>query len=237
MQVDVFPDYVALCDAVAAAVQSQLRAKPASVLVFPTGNTPLGLFRKLAALSAQVCVDFSKSEIVILDEYAGLARNDPRSLTDWLKRELLSPVGIDADHIHDFQHGPESLEKTISALGGIDLVILGLGPNGHLGFNEPGSSFESRTRKIALAPESIRSNAVYWGSEERVPRQGYTLGLGTIAAARRIILMVSGESKSGILSRTLHMQQEVSNPATILKSLQHATVMADKAAAQAVTSR
>lgn len=121
------------------------------------------------------------------------------------------------------------MERAISKLGGLDMVVLGLGPNGHLAFNEPGSAFDSRSRRISLTPESIRSNAAYWGSEELVPRHGFTLGLGTLASARSLILMVSGEAKKQILADTLHGPVSTNNPATMIRNLTHARVFADKA--------
>jgi glucosamine-6-phosphate deaminase len=228
MKQNIFPDYDALCAAVAERVCHQLRSKPNSALVFPTGNTPLGLFRRLADLAETGAVDFGRARIVILDEYAGLEAGDQRSLTDWLKHELLAPVGVSPKNIHGFENGLDALEARIKSIGGLDLAILGLGPNGHLGFNEPGSRFDSCVRKVDLAQESITSNAAYWGSEQRVPRQGYTLGLGTLSEARAIILMVSGAAKSGILKRSLQDPVSVQIPASMLRNLRQAQVYADE---------
>jgi glucosamine-6-phosphate deaminase len=226
----VFRDYDALCAGVAAEVVAQLERKPDSVLVFPTGNTPLGLFKELVGLCGSGLASFDRAHVVVLDEYAGLAPDDARSLTDWLKRELLTPVRVPARNIHGFGGGPDALEKTIGTLGGLDLVILGLGPNGHLGFNEPGSASDSRTRKVDLSPASIASNAAYWGSEDRVPRQGFTLGLGTLSEAKSLLLMVSGEAKRGILAAALEGEVSQSNPASLLNRLNQAQVFADEAA-------
>jgi glucosamine-6-phosphate deaminase len=226
----VYPDYGALCIAVSDQVVRQLKRKPGSVLVFPTGNTPLGLFKKLVELKKAGSVDFSQAHIVVLDEYAGLAEGDPRSLADWLKRELLSPAGVRQSHIHGFGHGPAALEEKIASLGGLDLVVLGLGPNGHLGFNEPGSPFDSRARMVDLAHASIISNAAYWGSEDRVPKQGYTLGLGTIREAQTIILLVSGAGKNRILNAILSSKVTLQLPATVLKGSANAHLYSDAAA-------
>ena len=208
----------------------QLRRKPESVLVFPTGNTPLGLFNELVERHRAGHMIFDHAHVVILDEYAGLTANDPRSLTGWLKRELLQPVNIPSSHIHGFDNGPDALERTIITLGGLDLVILGLGPNGHLAFNEPGSAFDSRARRTDLTPESITSNATYWGSEDRVPLQGLTLGLGTLSEARSLILMVSGEAKRRILSRILNDKVSPTHPATLLRQLDQSPVFTDESA-------
>lgn len=227
MKQNIFPDYAALCAAAAGQVVQQLRHKPDSVLVFPTGNTPLGLFKRLVELKQSGQADFGRAHVVVLDEYAGLPPDDPRSLADWLKRELLSPVGLPATHIHGFENGTEALEGRIKSLGGLDLVILGLGRNGHLGFNEPGSAFDSRARKVSLAPESIASNAAYWGSEDRVPRHGYTLGIGTLIEARTSILLVSGSAKRAILAASLEGEVTPAVPASVLRTLSHAHLFAD----------
>jgi glucosamine-6-phosphate deaminase len=230
MKTRVFPDYAALCAGVADRVLEQLQAKPDSVLVFPTGNTPIGMFASLVERSQAGVVSFSKARFVMLDEYADLPEGDPRSLSGWLKRELLAPVGADPLNIHGFENGPNALERNITALGGLDLVILGLGPNGHLGFNEPGSPFDSRARRVDLAQASITSNAAYWGSEEAVPRQGYTLGLGTLAEAREIILMVNGTRKHSILKLALEGDVTPNVPASLLESLPQSHLFADRQA-------
>lgn len=230
MKTQIFSDYKSLCAGTADAVVEQLRREPKSVLVFPTGNTPLGLFKELVEQHRSGHVSFDRAHIVVLDEYAGLTPNDPRSLTGWLKRELTTPVNIPSSHLHGFDNGPDALEKEIVALGGLGLVVLGLGPNGHLAFNEPGSAYDSRARCIDLTPDSITSNAAYWGSEDRVPRQGLTLGLGTLSEARSLILMVSGEAKRGILEQTLNGSVSPAIPATILRQLQQSQIFADEAA-------
>jgi glucosamine-6-phosphate deaminase len=230
MKTQVFPEYESLCAGVADAVVEQLRHKPKSVLVFPTGNTPLGLFRRLVERHRSGHLRFDQAHVVILDEYAGLVANDPRSLTGWLTRELLGHINIPSARVHGFDNGPDVLEKKIKTLNGVDLAILGLGPNGHLAFNEPGSAYDSRARRIDLTPESITSNAAYWGSEDRVPRQGLTLGLGTLSEARSLILMVSGEAKRNILSSTLNDNVSPANPATMLRNLDQAHLFVDEKA-------
>lgn len=231
MKFKVFADYKTLCAAVADEVVQQLHAKPGSVLVFPTGNTPLGLFSELVARETAGEVEFRRAHFVILDEYADLAPGDRRSLTDWLDREFLSRIGMSRSQVYDFEHSADHLERKIVSLGGLDLVILGLGPNGHLGFNEPGSPFGSRARSVSLAPATIASNAAYWGSEEQVPRVGHTLGLGTLCEARRLILMVSGQSKRNILNQVRTGEIAPDLPATVLRTISQAEIFADEQAA------
>jgi glucosamine-6-phosphate deaminase len=190
----------------------------------------------LVAEAQSGAIDFDRCRFAILDEYLGIGGDDRRSLEGWLRRELLGPLGIGPDRVIAFDAladasvEAERVERAIAAAGGIDLAILGLGPNGHLGFNEPGSRFDSRTRAIDLTPESIRSNAAYWGSEEAVPRAGFTLGLGTLHAARRLVLLVSGERKHDILARTLAGPVGPQLPATLLRLHPSATIVADRAA-------
>ena len=224
-------------------VAGQLREKPDSLLVVPTGATPLGMFRALVAAAAGGTIDFGHCRFAILDEYAGIAPGDRRSLEGWLRRELLDALGIEAGRIIAFDHAADPaaaaarVEAAITAAGGIDLAILGLGPNGHLGFNEPGSAFDSRTRLDALTPESIRSNAAYWGSEDAVPRMGLTLGLGTLDDARRLALLVAGARKRDILAATLDGPVGPAVPATLLRRHGDATVIADRAALGASPGR
>lgn len=215
-------------------IVDQVRAKPASLLVVPTGATPLGMFRAL--VTAGHGLDFSRARFVTLDEYAGIGPRDRRRLLLWLRRELLDPLGVGEDRVIAFDPEAEPMaesarvEAAIADHGGIDLAVVGLGPNGHLGFNEPGSPFDSRARLVALTPESIRSNAAYWGSEADVPREAFTLGLGTLREARRLALIAGGERKRAILDRTLRGAVGAEVPATLLRIHPDAVVIADRAA-------
>jgi glucosamine-6-phosphate deaminase len=229
-------DYDDLSRRVAALVIGAVGDEPESVLVLPTGATPLGMFRQLAAAAAAGTVDFARARLVTLDDYAGIEATDRRRLLLWLRRELLDRIGIADDRIVAFDPSAEPLgeaarvEAAIAAWGGIDLAVVGLGPNGHLAFNEPGSAFDSRARRITLTPESIRSNAAYWGAEADVPREGFTLGLGTLRDARQLVLIASGARKRDILARTLHGPIGEDVPATLLRVHPHATIIADRAA-------
>ncbi len=236
MQTIVATDFADLSRRAADLVVAQLAVKPASLLVVPTGATPLGLFRELLSAQRAGRADFSHAAFAVLDEYAGLAPGDRRSLTAWLARELLDPLGVGAVHrlAFDPQGDPARegarMEAAIAARGGIDLAILGLGPNGHLGFNEPGSAFDTRARLATLAPASITSNSAYWGSEADVPRTGFTLGLGTLLAARQFVLMVSGAHKAEILARVLAAPASPELPASIVHNHAAGIVLADRAA-------
>jgi len=236
MIIDAATDYDDLSRRAAAVVVAQLRTKPDSLLVLPTGATPLGLFGALVAAAKAGDVDPSRARFATLDDYRSIAANDPRRLLSWLRRELLDPLGVGEDRIIAFdpEGDPESeparVEAAIAEAGGIDFAIVGLGPNGHLGFNEPGSRFDSRSRRVVLTPASIRSNAAYWGSEDVVPREGFTLGLGTLMEARHLVLIASGARKREILDAALHGPVSEAVPATLIRRHPAATVIADRAA-------
>lgn len=229
-------DYADLSLRAADIILAQIKAKPDSLLVLPTGRTPLGTFRALGAAHRRGDADFSLCRLAMLDEYVSIAPDDRRRLYHWIGRELIDPLGLPTtsvvafDPMADPDLESRCVETAIAALGGIDLAVLGLGPNGHLGMNEPGSKFDSRTRLVTLAPESIRSNAAYWGSEADVPRQGMTLGLGTLSAARSILLLVSGAGKAGILETMLTGPISTDVPATTLRRHPACTIVADRPA-------
>lgn len=212
----------------------QLRERPNSVITFPTGNTPLPMFRELAAAGKSHPGLFEQARFVTLDEYAGIGRDDRRRLLSWLNREFLVPAAIREQQVIAFDPEAEveaecrRIEESVATLGGLDMAVLGLGPNGHLGFNEPGSSFDSRTRKVALAPESIASNSIYWGSEADVPTHGLTLGLANLREAHAVVVLVSGKAKADIVLRLLKEPISESIPASILRNCPQAIIIADR---------
>jgi len=213
-----------------------LRAKPASLITLATGNTPVPMFRELAAIARTDPLLFHQAQFVTLDEYADIRSDDRRRLLSWLNREFTSPAGIDQQRIIAFDPAADHfsecarMEDAIAERGGLDLAVLGLGPNGHIGFNEPGSSFASRTRKVTLAAESIRSSAVYWGSEADVPGSGLTLGIRTLREARSILLLASGAGKAAIVARLLQEPVGEALPASVLRLCDSAFLLADRAA-------
>lgn len=228
-------DYADLSVRAAAFVARQIRSKPSSLLVLPTGNTPLGLFREMIGLARQG-LDVSAVRFAVLDDYAGIEPGDRRSLTAWLVRELLTPLGVGQDRLLAFDPLGDSakegarMDAAIRTAGGIDLAVLGLGPNGHLGMNEPGTPYDQPSFHAVLTPETIRSNSVYWGSEADVPRSGFTLGLGTLRAARSFLLLVSGAHKAEILARVVGHPDEIELPAVMVHHHPAATIIADAAA-------
>ena len=235
MNLVIADDYPDLCRRAAIAVRDVCAAPgPAPLAAFPVGATPEGMFRELEDRHRAA---FSRLQVAQLDEYLGLAETDHRLLAAWLKRVLLDPLEIGADRFIRFESmaaEPERdasrVEDMITARGGLDLAVLGLGPNGHIGFNEPGTPFDAPTRPVDLTEESVSSNATYWGSRNAVPRRAMTLGMSTLGSAGHVILLVSGPRKRKILRRTLHGPIGPDVPATMLRTRDRVTVMVDRAA-------
>ncbi len=244
MKLIVTKDYEALSTRAAGLVIEHIQQYPSSVLVLATGNTPLGMFARLVNAYRRGEVSFHNCSLVELDDYFNISLDDRRSLYKWLAAEFINQVDIPAENIVRFNTASTDakeecarVEQAIANLGGIDLLVLGLGPNGHLGFNEPGSDFESATRVITLSAASIKSSAQYWGKEEDVPRQGITLGLKILSAARHTLLLVGGKQKTQIFNSTFQGPVTNSIPATILQQQQNLTVIVDKAAAGNISTR
>jgi glucosamine-6-phosphate deaminase len=219
-------------------IAEYVNKNPNRILVFPTGNTPLGLYKNLAGRVACHEVSFQNTYLVELDEYMGIAENDPRNLFKWLQRAFLDQVDFQDMRMYRFQADAADIEaetnrmdRVINDLGGIGLLVLGLGPNGHLGFNEPGSPFDAPTRAITLTPASIQSSAGYWGSSQTVPSMGLTLGMQALSLAQQTLLMVSGQHKAEILRQVINGEISPEIPATLLRTMQNVTILADADAA------
>ncbi len=230
-------DYAALSRAGAERVASYLRAKPDAAVVVATGNTPLGLYRELADMRARGEVDSSRLRAFQLDAYLGLTPDDPRSLYRWMKEAFLDPLEIPEAHVvrlpgdtPDPHAACHAYDEAVARAGGFDLAILGLGPNGHLGFNEPPSAPTDVTRVVTLTEESVTSNASYWGGRERVPREAITAGMNVLLEAKKILLLVSGDHKHAILRRTVEGPVTPDVPASFLQRAADVTVLADRAA-------
>jgi len=202
--------YDELSQRAADVVTETIATHPASAITVPTGSTPLGMYQELVRRIQAGTADFSGVHIFCLDDYLGQAPDDEASLTGWLIREFLEPGQIPAGNIHyipttaDDPHAAAArYEEEIRERGGLELAVVGLGPNGHVAFNEPGSDPDARTRVVDLTPESREQNAAYYEGEPEIPPRAITMGLGTILAARRILLIVSGAAKAGIVRQTL----------------------------------
>jgi glucosamine-6-phosphate deaminase len=239
----VVPDARAMSEIAADIVADTVAAKPDAVVSFPTGSTPLGMFELLAERAARGDIDLSHIELFCLDEYVAVTVADPNSLTGWLKRALIDRVGVPPAHVHALPAttsdiaAAERFERELADLGGLDLAVLGLGPNGHIGYNEPGSQADSRTRMVTLTPGSVAQAAAYWQGAVDIPDTAVTIGVGTLLEARQIVLLVTGEAKADMLHRTLEEPMSAEVPASWLrKAGSRLHVVADEAAASQLAS-
>ncbi len=245
MRCETFPTYDDLACALADHVVDLVRRRSATrgrcVLGLATGRTPLGLYRELVARCRAGAVDFSRVFTFNLDEYYPIAPGHPLSFHRYMREHFLDHVNLPPEQAHipdgtvprqDIAAHCAAYEAAIDELGGIDLQILGIGRNGHIGFNEPGSSADSRTRLVELDTLTRQDAARDFGSVEDTPREAITMGVGTILEAEEIALVASGERKAATVQRVLQGAVSSQLPATFLK--QHGRVVAylDEAAAR-----
>jgi glucosamine-6-phosphate deaminase len=215
-------------------IADAIQLRPDAALLLATGNSPMATYDELAGMRERGTLDTSRVRVFQLDEYLGLGADDPRSLAGWMRRSFTEPLGIPDERVTwldvdgDVEEGCARYARAVRAAGGYDLAVLGLGPNGHLGFNEPPASADAPTRAIDLAPESLISNAVYWGDD--VPRRAATAGMDLIMEARSVLVIVSGAHKQAILSRMLEGEPSPDCPASWLRLRDGVIVAADRAA-------
>jgi glucosamine-6-phosphate deaminase len=210
MRVTILPDAEAVARRSADFVTRLMRKKPACVLGLATGGTPLGLYRELIRRHREEGLDFRQATTFNLDEYVGLGPADPHSYRAFMQTHLFDHINIDVHRTHvpdgralDFDVCCRQYEQQIRAAGGIDLQVLGIGTDGHIAFNEPGSSLGSRTRLKTLASETVRDNARFFGGEQHVPRLAVTMGVGTILEAKRCLLIAIGANKAVAIRDTI----------------------------------
>ena len=212
MEIKVLKSYKELSSTVADIVKRQLKKQPLSKLVLPTGDTPLGMYEELVNKE----LDWSHVITFNLDVYL-MNVDHPESYQSYMKKNLFDKTNIYPDHSH-FPFRPTSaFEDKIAGSMGIDLCILGIGTNGHIAFNEPGSSFLSRTRVVDLSLQTIQDNSRFFGSVEDTPKQAITMGLGTIMESKKIVLMANGDHKLQILERAMYDGVTEDIPASILQ--------------------
>jgi glucosamine-6-phosphate deaminase len=222
----------------AAIVARLIQEKPTAVLGLCTGNTPLHLYRELIRLHRENGLDFSRISTFNLDEYIGLSPDDPASYHSFMQRHLFSHINVPPSQIHipdglakDVAASCAQYEESISRAGGIDLQLLGIGVDGHIGFNEPSSSLSSRTRIKTLTERTRQSNARSFGHVDRVPRHVVTMGLGTILGAGSCLLLAFGNEKAGAVAEMVEGPVTASLPASVLQLHRHVQVVLDEAAA------
>jgi glucosamine-6-phosphate deaminase len=218
----VVDDADALARVAADLVGDVLGATPSARVVVATGRTPMGLYGELAARARAGVLDASELTAVQLDEYLGLEPDDRRSLFGWMRRSFVEPLGIGDERVlklpldGDLDDACAAYDAALDASGPFELAILGLGPNGHLGFNEPPSDAGAGTRVVTLTPETLASNEAYWDGAP-VPPRAITLGLRFLLSAETIVLMVSGRAKREIVHRALEGAMGPDVPASFLQ--------------------
>lgn len=224
---------------VAGIIADAVRENPALVLGLATGGTPLGVYRELVRMHREDGLDFSAAHSFNLDEYIGLAPDHPQSYRFFMQQNLFDHLNIDRANTQvpdglatDIEAHANQYEQQIEAAGGIDLQLLGIGSNGHIAFNEPGSAADSRTRAIDLTPETIEANARFFESSDQVPRHAITMGIGTILAAKRIVLMATGAAKATAVQSAIEGDANPANPASLLQHHDNVTYVLDTAAAE-----
>ena len=215
------------------AIEAVVRSKPDAVLGLATGSTPLTTWRALVGRG----LDLHRVRGFALDEYLGLPPGHPESYRAVLQREVVEPLGLDPANVRvpyeagDPEAAGPAYEAAIDAAGGVDLQILGIGRTGHIGFNEPGSSFASLTRVKTLTEQTRRDNARFFASADEVPMHCVTQGLGTILRARRLVLLAFGEGKADAVAGAVEGPVTASLPGSAIQLHPHVTVLLDEAAA------
>ena len=218
-----------------------VRANPEAVLGLATGSTPVPVY---AALPSRLAgVDVSRVRGFALDEYVGLDPAHPESYRSVLTREVVEPLGLDPARVFvpngsldGIEHAGDDYERALAEAGGVDLQILGIGTDGHIGFNEPGSSFASATRVKTLTRQTRQDNARFFDSIDDVPRHCITQGLGTIRRARHLILLAFGEEKAEAIAGAVEGPVSSSSPGSVIQLHPNVTVLIDEAAASRLTN-
>ncbi len=237
MELVVKPDADAVGEVVADMIIALVARRPDAVIGLATGSTPLPTYRALAAAVGEGRASFADVRFVMLDEYVGLPEGHPESYRTVLEREALRPLGVTGDRLigPTLSLPPEEIgpryEERLAALGGVDLQLLGIGSDGHIGFNEPTSSLASRTRWKTLTQQTRDDNARFFDDPADVPRHVITQGLGTIGECGHAVLVATGAAKAEALTAAVEGPVSAACPASVLQFHPHVTVVADDAAA------
>lgn len=230
-------DYNDLSRKAANIISAQVIMKPECVLGLATGSSPIGTYKQLIEWYEKGDLDFSQVKSVNLDEYKGLTRDNDQSYYYFMYNNLFKDINIDMENTNvpdgtepDSEKECARYEAVVESMGGVDLQLLGLGHNGHIGFNEPADEFPKATHCVDLAPSTIEANKRFFASIDDVPKQAYTMGIGTIMNAKKILLIVSGEDKAQILYDVVHGPITPQVPASILQLHKDVVIVADEAA-------
>lgn len=230
-------DYNDMSRKAANVIAAQVILKPNCVLGLATGSSPIGAYKQLIDRYNKGDLDFSAVSAVNLDEYKGLDKQNDQSYDYFMRKNFFDAINIRPENTHipdgtiaDSDKACADYDEVIRACGGIDLQLLGLGLNGHIGFNEPCDVFESGTNCVTLTDSTIEANKRFFAREEDVPRQAYTMGIGSIMQAKRILVVVSGAEKAAIVKAAFFGPITPAVPASVLRLHRNVTVVGDAAA-------
>ena len=244
LRITVFENEGALARKEAMRIADALRAKPDLVLGLPTGRTPIRLYHELGTLYSHGQVDFSRATTFNLDEFLGIPPTHPGSYRTFMQQHLFSRVNISPARIH-FLNGvapdPQAecfrYENAIAAAGGIDLQLVGIGTNGHIGFNEPGRELAGHSHRVTLKASTRRSNAALFGGDvSRVPAEALSMGMATILHGKQVVLLATGKSKARCIERLVNGPLTTKLPASFLQLHRDLELVLDRAAAEGLTS-
>lgn len=238
MEIIIAGDYEAMSGKAALLIAGQVLSRPDSVVGLATGSTPLGAYRRLTAMYQEGLLDFSRVTSFNLDEYYGLAPDSPCSYQRFMAENLFSYLNINPANTYipdglaeDVEGECRRYEERIQQAGGIDLQLLGIGGNGHIGFNEPADAFSAGTHLVSLTEETIEANARFFSSPQAVPRQAMSMGIRSIMSARRIVLLANGSGKAPAVKAMVEGPITPRVPASVLQLHPHTTVILDGEAA------
>lgn len=244
MEVIITSNYDEICQEAAKIIHHAWKRKNNLVLGLATGRTPLGVYKKIIELYQKGEIDFSRVIAFTLDEYLGLEEDHPQSFAYYMKKNFYHHINIKKENIFRLEGRPEDIEthckeyeEKIKNLEGIDVQILGIGRNGHIGFNEPSSSLSSRTRIKTLARETIEDNARLFKNREDIPKFCLTMGIGTVMDAKMIILLASGKNKSEAIFKCIEGPITASVPASVLQLHPQAKIIIDEEASSLLTRK
>lgn len=230
-------DYNDMSRKAANVISAQVITKPNCVLGLATGSSPIGTYKQLIEWYEKGDLDFSEVKSVNLDEYRGLPRENDQSYYYFMNHNLFKHINIDLNNTNvpdgmepDSEKECARYDAVVAGMGGVDLQLLGLGHNGHIGFNEPAEDFPKNTHCVDLQPSTIEANKRFFATIDEVPKQAYTMGIGTIMSAKTILLIVSGAEKAQILYDALCGPITPKVPASVLQLHQNVIVVADEAA-------
>lgn len=234
MEFHVYENARAACEAAGVLIAAQITRKGDSVLGLATGSTPIPAYEMLAQWYDRGVIDFDRVRTFNLDEYVGIDHKNPLSYHAFMQEHLFSKVNLRKENVHlpsgNAAADAEAYDKAIHASGGIDIQLLGIGRNGHIGFNEPADAFVKGTNKVALTASTIDANARFFASRDDVPTHAYTMGIGSIMKAKRVLLVVNGEKKAQAVKDCFFGPIKPQAPGSILQLHPDFTLVADEAA-------